>query len=107
MAMSSSPPMRNQTARQRILDVLKAADEPLSSKDISSLARVSEKDLFQHLDHLRRSAKGEALRLDMVPAHCMACGFVFAKRERTTRPGRCPLCKSTRVSPALFLLNSS
>ncbi len=103
--IASGPPSRSSTARQRIFNILKATQEPLSAKDISFLAHVSEKDVHIHIDHLRRSAKSGTYRLEMVAAHCLACGFEFAKRERATSPGRCPLCKSSRVNPPLFLLN--
>lgn len=38
----------------------------------------------------------------MVPAQCLGCGFIFSKRERLTRPGKCPVCRHGQISEPLF-----
>jgi predicted Zn-ribbon and HTH transcriptional regulator len=65
-------------------------------------AGVSERDLPRHLEHLRKSLRQEGLRLAVSPAKCLGCGFVFAKRDRLSKPGRCPVCKGTRVAGPEF-----
>jgi predicted Zn-ribbon and HTH transcriptional regulator len=43
----------------------------------------------------------------VTPATCRDCHFVFHKRTRLTRPGKCPLCRSTRLSEPMFSLTST
>jgi hypothetical protein len=94
------PPEREETARQRILETLRQG--PLTPKEISRLAGVSERVLAEQLEHLRKSLRAQEKRLEVIPASCRQCGFAFAKREHLTTPGRCPVCKSTRIAPPRF-----
>lgn len=73
-----------------------------TSRDLSSRLGVPEKDIAHHLEHLERSLRGTGGRLQVEPASCVACGFVFRKRERLTRPTSCPLCNSERIEPPRF-----
>jgi predicted Zn-ribbon and HTH transcriptional regulator len=75
----SEPKPKSQTARQALLEALRA-----------------------HLEHLERSlARGE-LELRVEPPRCQECGFGFKKRERLGRPSRCPRCRSERLDSPLF-----
>lgn len=40
--------------------------------------------------------------LEITPAECRNCGFVFAKRERLTSPGKCPVCRNEAILDPLF-----
>jgi hypothetical protein len=95
-----APPERFETARQRILEALRQG--PVSAKEISAAAGVSERGLAGQLKHVDRSLRAAGEKLRVVPARCRSCGFVFAKRERFSRPGKCPVCKSGRIQPPLF-----
>jgi len=35
--------------------------------------------------------------LMIVPAECKKCGFVFAKRDKFRKPGKCPVCKGESI----------
>ncbi len=96
------PRARLETARQRILAVI--SERPRSAREISSDVRIPEKEVFGHLDHLRRSLHREGRRVEMTPAECLACGFVFRKRERFEKPGRCPVCRGESVSEPLYFV---
>lgn len=96
------PPERIETARRRILIII--SERPLSAKAISADARIAEKEVSGHLDHLRRTLRREGRRVVVTPAECLACGFVFRKRERLGTPGRCPVCRSESVSEPLFFV---
>jgi predicted Zn-ribbon and HTH transcriptional regulator len=86
---------------------LVAAPEPgLTAKDLSGLVGISEKDVADHLVHLEMSLKAQGLRLDVLPASCIGCGFTFRERKRFTRPGSCPRCRSTRIDPPAFRVTS-
>ena len=97
------PQERHETIRQEIAEVL--AGRSLTAREISGLVRIPEKDVYPHLEHIHRSFEKGALRLRMEPASCMHCGFVFRKRERLKKPGRCPVCKSEHITPPAFMLS--
>lgn len=90
------PPERHATPRQALLECLDAT--PRSARELSGEAGLSEKDVYQHLEHLQRSHK----ELRVEAASCLQCGFRFKKRDRLSKPGRCPLCRATRIDPPRF-----
>ncbi len=96
----SVPPDRKATVRRKILALLSGT--PLSARQISSRAGIPEKEVVAHLPHLKRTVGKLGKRLAVIPAECKRCGFVFRKRERPNRPGRCPLCRGESISEPLF-----
>lgn len=97
------PPARGSTVRGALEAALAAAPEGgLTAKDLSSRVGISEKDVADHLAHLEKSLKAQGLRLEVLPASCIQCGFTFKERRRFTRPGACPECRSTRIDPPAF-----
>lgn len=92
------------TVRERLRDVLR--EGPATAKDLSRRAGVAEREVPAHLAHLARSLvhRGERLRLER-PA-CLDCGFDFPRRERTTRPGHCPRCRSRRITLPRFWIEA-
>lgn len=99
----AAPVPRDDTARHSILCAL-SRGEPLSALEISGEVRISEREVFAHLEHVRRSLRASGRRLVMVQAECLACGFVFQKRERLTRPGKCPVCGGGHIRAPLFFI---
>lgn len=89
-----------ETARQAIAGLLSGT--PLSAHDLSGRAGIPEKEVCGHLNHIRRTIGKGRPRLIVTPAECRTCGFVFRKRERLERPGRCPVCKGESISAPLF-----
>ena len=105
-----APAARTQTARAAMLDALRAAAElggAMSARDLSQAAKVSERDVASHLEHLTRSRGGQGERVEVIPAGCVGCGYVFRDRERLTTPGACPQCRATRVRAPRFRLASA
>jgi predicted Zn-ribbon and HTH transcriptional regulator len=78
--------------------------EPLSARDISGAMHIPEKEVYGHLEHIRRTIHASGLFLEITPAECRSCGFVFAKRYRLTPPGRCPVCRGESVFEPLFAI---
>jgi predicted Zn-ribbon and HTH transcriptional regulator len=89
------------TPRQTMKELL--AEQPYSSLELSQLLSLSEKEVLSHLSHIAR-APGPGLRFRIIPAVCRHCGFVFKKRDRLTRPSRCPLCQYESISRPRFEL---
>ena len=96
------PRTAQETTRHAITALL--GEGPVSAKDISTLAHLPEKEVYSHLEHIRRSLHAFGTVLKVTPAECRSCGFVFAKRDRMTSPGKCPVCRSEAIFDPLFSL---
>ena len=94
------PRTAQETTRQAIIALL--SEGPVSAKDISIAVHLPEKEVSSHLAHIRRSLHAFGGVLAITPAECRACGFVFAKRDRMTPPGKCPVCRSEAIDDPLF-----
>jgi len=93
-------PEETETIRHQIRTLLEKG--PLTAKEISSAVRRPEKEIANHLEHLRKSLHSEGRQLSQVPAECRECGFVFRKRDRLKAPSRCPVCKGEAISDPSF-----
>jgi len=96
------PVARRETIRREILSLLK--DNELSAKEISAQIGVSEKEVYEHLEHLRKTLNKSEYHFVMRPPACRKCGFLFRKRERLKKPGRCPVCRSEVIEEPLFVI---
>ncbi|EAU65844.1 transcriptional regulator [Stigmatella aurantiaca] len=97
------PQARGSTVRAALEAALMAAPEAgLTARELSAAVGIPEKDVAEHLVHLQKSLQATGGRLKVLPAECIACGFVFRDRKRFTRPGACPECRATRVDPPAF-----
>jgi hypothetical protein len=96
------PAEAHDTVRRLIMEELEQG--PLSAHELSGLVGIPEKEVAGHLEHIRQSLHRTGRRFIVQPAECARCGFVFDKRERLTRPSRCPLCKSESLHAPLFSL---
>jgi predicted Zn-ribbon and HTH transcriptional regulator len=94
------PVDRDETLRQKIISVLK--EHVLSAKDISAAVSASEKEVYDHLAHIQKSAHKKSYTLVISPAKCKKCGFSFKKREKLRKPGKCPLCRGESIEEPLF-----
>jgi predicted Zn-ribbon and HTH transcriptional regulator len=92
---------RSSTLRQQLHALLRSAPAR-TARELSEELGVREREVAPHLEHLERSLRNEGERLVVEPPTCIACGFVFSERHRLTRPGKCPRCRATRVSPPRF-----
>jgi len=90
------------TIRQQIIDLLK--NQEMDARELSREVSVREKEVYDHLTHIARSLAVKGNTLNIQPARCLSCGYVFKDRQRFTRPGRCPRCKKSHLqSPAFFI----
>lgn len=104
--MEPRPPReRDETLRQLILKSLEQG-YPLTSRDISQEVRASEREVMAHLEHIRISLRSRGRTLAVNLPECRKCGYVFKGRTRLTKPGRCPECNSTSISPPEFYINN-
>jgi predicted Zn-ribbon and HTH transcriptional regulator len=94
------PAERHETVRQNIISVLRG--QKASARDISSEVRISEKEAYEHLEHILRTVNKRDYSLIITPAECRKCGFVFRKRDKLKKPGKCPLCHGELIKEPLF-----
>ena len=84
-----------ETIRRQIILCLSSG--PMNAIEISQDIGIMEKEVYEHLNHIGRSMAAQGKRMVIHPSKCLKCGFIFEKRERFTRPGRCPQCRATRI----------
>jgi transcriptional regulator len=80
--------------RRHLLDLL--SDEPKSISSLSRALGVTRGDVEDDLQHALRTAHAAGHQIEVIPARCKACDFVFGA-DKLTKPGRCPACKGTRL----------
>ncbi len=96
------PVEKQTTIRREIISLL--LEETLSAREISARVHIPEKEVVDHLEHIRAAAHDHGGTLRLVPAACKKCGFEFHKRERPARPGRCPVCHGEQIrEPRYFM----
>jgi hypothetical protein len=88
------------TLRQRLITLLEKNE--MTARDISQELKIREKDVFEHLSHIRQTLKNRKQTLLIIPFQCMVCDFTFKDRNRLTRPGRCPKCKQGQIEAAKY-----
>ncbi len=96
------PPETHDTIRQEIIAEL--LQGPCSARDLSGSVGIPEREVYNHLEHIQKSVVSSGRRLVILSAECKKCGFVFAKRERFTRPGKCPVCRGESIREPLFTI---
>ena len=94
------PVERFDTIRHRIIAIL--LTHPATARQISAELRLPEREIYDHLEHIRKTMHSGTDRLTVQPATCEKCGFTFRKRERLKRPGKCPICRSESITEPLF-----
>jgi predicted Zn-ribbon and HTH transcriptional regulator len=92
------PAEHRETIRHAIVALLE--NNELTAREISQQLGIGEREVYTHLEHIQLH-KGD-LHLAVTPAVCRKCGFIFKKRDRLKKPGRCPVCRGEFIEPPLF-----
>ncbi len=88
------------TIRQQIIALLEEDDH--DAREISQLVSISEKDVYAHITHIGKTVSTKGKKLVIIPSSCLVCGYTFKQRNRPGRPGKCPRCKSERITNPRF-----
>lgn len=80
--------------RKELIDVL--LNNPLSIKDIAQLLEMPVKDVEEDIQHLQKSIKHMEYQLEVIPARCHKCDFLFSK-DKLHKPSKCPKCHATWI----------
>ena len=99
------PEERYETLRRRIVILLQ--ERPYGGKELSGYLRIPERDVYDHLEHIRKTMNKGNARLVVTPAFCEKCGFVFRKRDRLKRPSKCPICHAESPQEPLFSIEEN
>ena len=91
-----------ETIRHAISELIGA--QTFSALELSAEVHIPEKEVYGHLEHIRRSIHSHGALLQVTPAECLKCGFVFSKRDRLTPPSRCPICHHEAIVAPLFAI---
>jgi len=85
--------------RRQLIDLLSH-----DFRSVSSLARelgVTRGDVEDDVRHALRSARAAGHDIEVVPARCKSCNFVFGE-DKLVKPGRCPACKGSRLFESMI-----
>jgi predicted Zn-ribbon and HTH transcriptional regulator len=98
--------------RERIKQLLRECRNPVSAEDIAALLgeRTDLKSVYEDLHHVAKTVYGESRGKEyviMIPPTCRVCNFIFKKLEKPKVPGRCPKCKSERITSPLFKIEEN
>src|SRR5258705_11251689 len=63
-------------------------------------------DVEDDLRHALRSARAAGHDIEIVPARCKSCDFVFGE-DKLLKPGRCPACKGSRLFEPMIRIRRS
>jgi predicted Zn-ribbon and HTH transcriptional regulator len=99
------PSERQDTIRHEIIATIEG--RTLSAKEISGIIRISEKEVYDHLEHVQRSLNKKEHVLIITPAECRKCGFIFRERKKLKKPGKCPVCRGELIQEPLFSIEKS
>lgn len=100
------PMERYETVRQEIIALLERFG-PMTARELSSEVSVRERDVYDHLEHIRTSLRKTRKNLSILPAECRKCGYTFTSRRRLTKPGKCPQCRSTSIAEPEFTIQKT
>jgi transcriptional regulator len=82
------------TTRRQLIELL--TDAPRSASSIAREMGLRRGEIEDELRHALRSAIAAGHRIEVIPARCKDCDFVFGE-DRLTKPSRCPSCKGSRL----------
>lgn len=108
MIKEKTPPIpaeKSDSVRQKIINLLQ--EEDYSAKELSAEAHIPEKEVYDHLSHIKKSIGHLNLHLAIQPAVCQKCGFNFVKRDKLTKPGKCPSCRNEQITSPRFEIKKS
>ncbi len=95
-----SPGDSDGTLRQKMIELLKV--RPWDAGGLSRALGITQRMVEAHLRHVAQSVEAQGLKFVISPSQCRDCEFTFSDRSRTTKPSRCPKCRSEQIAPPAF-----
>jgi predicted Zn-ribbon and HTH transcriptional regulator len=94
------------TRREKIVKLLTEHDN-MTLQELADLVQVSVKTVVEDLNNVRKTIRHEGLRIEVRPASCIKCGYIFSGRSRISDPHKCPKCHAERINPQGFRISST
>ena len=85
--------------RRNLIEFL--SEQPRSASWLARELGLKRTDVEDDLRHLVRSARAAGHQVEVIPARCKSCDFVFSE-EKLSKPSRCPACKQARLFEPLL-----
>lgn len=89
-----------ETRRRELVEVL--GKDKKTVKQLADLFRVEPKFILEDLKHISISLKNVHKKLKEQFPLCNICGYEFRKREKLSRPSKCPKCRSEDITEPVF-----
>ena len=90
--------------RRHLIEFL--SHQPRSASWLARELGMKRGDVEEDLRHALRSARAAGHHIEVIPARCKACDFVFST-DKLSKPGRCPHCKGTRLFEPMLMVSTS
>ncbi|MGH7910083.1 MAG: transcriptional regulator [Thermodesulfobacteriota bacterium] len=100
MVKDKEPYYYSKTIRQALFEELLEGSRTV--RELSQAIRIPEKEVITHLTYVKQSALNKGYRFIIKPSECLNCGFIFDKRDKPKKPGRCPRCKEEHLTNPSF-----
>ena len=94
------------TRREKIVELL-TKNEDMTLQELADLTQSAVKTIANDLDSVRKTIKSENKRIEVNPAKCLGCNYIFSGRNRISDPSKCPECHSERISSQRFRIVSN
>ncbi len=88
--------------RQKIIELLTSTDTPLSPSEIARILKIDRDNVIADLPRIEEAMKRKAYKMEIVPARCKKCGYVFEPSLHV--PSKCPSCGSQWLEEPRFRL---
>jgi transcriptional regulator len=89
--------------RKYLIDLL--TNEPRSVSSVARELGLRRAHVEDDLRHAIRSARAQGQKVQVLPARCKTCDFVFGE-EKLSKPSRCPACKGTRLFEPMIRISA-
>ena len=90
--------------RRHLIEFL--SHQPRSASWLARELGMKRGDVEEDLRHALRSARAAGHHIDVIPARCKSCDFVFST-DKLSKPSRCPNCKGTRLFEPMMMVSTS
>jgi len=97
--------LKMKTRRELIVELL-SKNEKMTIQELADFTKASVKTVAMDIDSVRKTIKYDNKRIEVNPASCMSCNYVFSGRGRISDPHKCPECHSERINPQKFRIVS-
>lgn len=103
--------MNSETTRSKIVELLEHSYNGMTPSDISLRVstddnEVSESEVIEHIEHIRKSMRTEDRQLTGQPPKCQECDFEDFDRI-VNIPSQCPKCRSDWILQPRFKIVES